>query len=342
MAPTKLGRSGWAVVGLAVAALFLINFTGLAAEWRNSRLPWPLRYPFVWQFTGHAALFAVLPLLLALFERLPLTRNNYRTRIPTYLAAMVGIATLIVDDEPPARRRLAALLQAVAGFVQVGEARDGLEAVLAIQELRPDLVLLDVQLPGLDGFEVLRTVGVDRAPAVVFVTAFDTFAVEAFAVEAVDYLVKPVDADRFRSALTRVARRLIPGSRSQPGDAHAPIDRLLGRVLPPRPHLDSLVVRAGTEVEQIPVHSVERLRAAGNYVEVFASGRSHLIRDTLAHLHAQLDPSRFVRIHRGEVVALEAIREVLPSATGDAVLVLASGATVRMSRRFADERVRPA
>jgi two-component system LytT family response regulator len=255
---------------------------------------------------------------------------------------IMTIATLIVDDEPPARRRLAALLQAVAGFVQVGEARDGLEAVLAIQELRPDLVLLDVQLPGLDGVEVLRTVGVDRAPAVVFVTAFDTFAVEAFAVEAVDYLVKPVDADRFRSALTRVARRLIPGSRSQPGDAHAPIDRLLGRVLPPRPHLDSLVVRAGTEVEQIPVHSVERLRAAGNYVEVFASGRSHLIRDTLAHLQAQLDPSRFVRVHRGEVVALEAIREVLPSATGDAVLVLASGATVRMSRRFADERVRPA
>jgi two-component system LytT family response regulator len=239
---------------------------------------------------------------------------------------------LIVDDEGPARRRLRALLAARAGWTAVAEARTGLEAVDAIREMRPELVLLDIQIPGLDGFEVIRTIGAEAMPAVVFVTAYDVHAVDAFRVEAVDFLVKPVDAARFEQALARVERRL-GASRAQ--DASS-LDRLLDAVRPGRAALERLVVRDGGRVVFVPVAEIERLVSAGNYVEVFVEGgRSFLLRDTLARVESQLDPARFVRVHRTVIAAVAAVREVVPAQHGDAILHLESGATIRMSRRYA-------
>lgn len=241
----------------------------------------------------------------------------------------MSLRVLIVDDEGPSRRRVRALLEGAEDVEIAGEAHNGLEAVEAIQRLRPGLVFLDVQMPGMNGFEVIHTVGVDAMPPVVFVTAYDEFAVQAFAVEAIDYLVKPLDAARFAQALARVAKRLGAG---QP----AALDRLLGSVLPAPRHLERLIVRRGDRLIFVPVADVERFSADGNYVEVHTAAGSHLVRDTLAHLESQLDPARFARVHRGEIVAVAAVREVQPCAHGDSIVVLRSGASVRMSRRFAD------
>jgi two-component system LytT family response regulator len=241
----------------------------------------------------------------------------------------VTIGVLIVDDEAPARRRLRTLVTARDGFEVIGEARDGVEAVDAIQSLAPGLVLLDVQMPGLGGFEVIEAVGVQAMPPVVFVTAFDEFAVRAFAIEAIDYLVKPIDEARLEQALLRVARR------SAEGPGRAALGRLLENVLPDHTFLARIVVRDADRLHIVPVDQVERFTASGNYVEVHGASGTRTMRETLASLEARLDPSRFVRVHRAEIVRLDAVRAIEAASHGDLVLVLESGAAVRASRRFA-------
>jgi two-component system LytT family response regulator len=240
----------------------------------------------------------------------------------------MSLEVLIVDDEPPARRRLLALLSALPDVTVVGEARDGLEAVEAIQRLKPGLVLLDVRMPGLTGFEVIHSVGVDVMPRVIFVTAHDEFAADAFDVEAIDFLVKPVDEARFRRAIERAKRDT---KQSAPG-----FGRLLASVLPPgQQRFERLIVKEGERLVFVALADVERLSAAGNYVEVFTATGRHLVRDTLSHLESRLDPARFVRVHRSELVAVDAIAEVQKVGHGDCVVVLRSGAGVRVSRRYA-------
>lgn len=241
------------------------------------------------------------------------------------------IGVLIVDDEGPARRRVRALLKDEPRVEIIGEAQNGLEAVEAIREAAPGLVFLDIQMPGMTGFEVIQAIGVDAMPAVVLVTAHDEFALQAFAVEAIDYLVKPVDAGRFAEALLRALRRLGAG----PSLAQKEVfGRLLGTVLPTR-YVERLIVRKGERLVFIPLDEVEHLSSDGNYVEVHTATGSHLLRDTLVHLENVLDPQCFVRVHRGEIVAIRAVREVQPHAHGDSLVVLKSGACVRMSRRYA-------
>jgi two-component system LytT family response regulator len=244
---------------------------------------------------------------------------------------------LIVDDEAPARRKVRAHLGDAAGVDVVGEAASGPEAVEAIRTLRPDLVFLDVQMPGMSGFEVIEAVGAEAMPAVVFVTAYDEFAVEAFEVQAVDYLMKPFHADRFRRALARAMDRL--ARREEPRASLAP---LLEALLKKRPRdAQRLLVRDGDRILFVPLREVVRLSAEGNYVQVHtARGQRHLLRETLARLEARLDPERFARIHRSEIVNVDFVAEVQPAFHGDYTVRLKTGDEVRLSRRYQDRLLR--
>lgn len=236
---------------------------------------------------------------------------------------------LVVDDEPPARRKVSLHLRGDERVAVIGEASNGLEAVEAIQELTPDLVFLDIQMPGLTGFEVVESVGLDAMPAVVFVTAYDEFALRAFEVEAVDYLLKPFDAKRFSLALDRALRRL-----SQQSSEQERLDRLLSTIRPGSRSLQRLVVRKNGRLVLVGIDEVFRFSARENYVEIYTAAGNHLIRETLTHLEARLDPDRFVRVHRSDIINLEYIREFQPWTHGDYLIVLKTGDRLRMSRRY--------
>lgn len=241
------------------------------------------------------------------------------------------IRVLVVDDEPPARRKLLLHLGAADDVEVVGEASDGLEAVEAIRELAPDLVFLDIQMPGMTGFEVLDAVGPDAMPAVVFVTAYDEFALKAFEVEAVDYLLKPYDARRFQQALERAVRRL-----HERVPARERLERLLQTIGSGSRGLQRLVVRERDRLLLIGTEEVMRISARENYVEIVTPDGSYLIRDTLSSLESRLDPARFARVHRSEIVNLDFVKELHPWTHGDYMIVLRNGDEVRMSRRYTD------
>jgi two-component system LytT family response regulator len=214
----------------------------------------------------------------------------------------------IVDDEPPARRALEWLLSRHADVRVVGSCGDGETAVAVIQESGPDVVFLDVQMPGGDGFDVLSALG-PAPPAVVFVTAFDTYAVRAFDVRAVDYLVKPFSDERFDLVLSRV--REVAGRRPPPGP---------------------LMVRDGHKTFVLPIDDIEWIEAEDYYVRIHAGGRRPLVRRTLQSLVEALEPGGIARVHRSAAVNLAKVRQVRPLPTGDAEVVLASGHIVRLSR----------
>lgn len=239
------------------------------------------------------------------------------------------LRVLLADDEPPARRKLAAHLREEPDVEVVGEAADGLEAVAKVASLAPDLLFLDVQMPGLGGLEVVEAVGPEAMPPVVFVTAFDEYAVRAFELEALDYLLKPYDAERFRRTMERVRRRL-----AEPAGTGPALERLVAALRPRGRFLERLVVREAERVLLVPIRSVIRLEAEGNYVKVHTLEGSHLLREPLARLEERLDPRRFARVHRSEIVAIDAVRELLPWSHGDFIAVLANGTQVRVSRRY--------
>ncbi len=251
------------------------------------------------------------------------------------------IRALVVDDEAPARRKLRALLAQEGDVEVVGEAADGEAAVAAIRAAVPDVVFLDVQMPRLDGFGVVEAVGVEAMPLVVFVTAYDEHALRAFEVHALDYLLKPYAPTRFRRVLDRVRAQLAghPGE----GDLAGRIDRLLAAVRPaPRYARQLLVERAAAgaakegEERQVllAVESIERVEADRNLLRFFTRDGEYLRRDTLTALEERLDPERFLRINRSEIVRLDAVREVQPWFHGDARVVLRDGTVRPLSRRY--------
>jgi two-component system, LytTR family, response regulator len=249
---------------------------------------------------------------------------------------MRPIRTLIVDDEPTARDGMRHLLAADPEIVLAGECSNGREAAAAIRDTAPDLVFLDVQMPGLDGFGVLREVGVDRAPAVVFVTAFDQYALRAFDVNALDYLLKPFTDDRFRQSLER-AKQLVRQGRL--GDLSRKLAALLehDEPAPARPrYLDRLVVKSGGKVTLLPVGEIEWIDAEGDYVRIHVGKTWHLLRETMKNLEDQLDSARFVRIHRSTIVNLEKVKELQPFFRGEYVVVLHNGTTLKLSRGYRD------
>lgn len=242
------------------------------------------------------------------------------------------IRVLIVDDEPVARRGIMRLLKQEPDIEVVGECGDGAAAIAAISALSPDLVFLDVQMPELDGFAVIEAVGANRMPAVVFVTAFDQHAVRAFDAQAIDYVLKPIDPDRFRRALQRARARLAHPDGDlirRVSEALKSIDRGELQRYPSR-----LAIRSDGRVRLIEIDEVDRILAAGNYVEVHAGAKKHLLRETMASLEARLDPRRFVRVSRAAIVSIARIHEVQPLFNGDFVVLLRDGAQVNGSRRF--------
>ena len=249
---------------------------------------------------------------------------------------------LIVDDEPLARRGIRQLLVPYTDIDVVGECRNGREALQSLDTVAPDLVFLDVQMPELDGFAVVRARGAARMPYVIFVTAYDEFAVRAFETHALDYLVKPVNEARFAAAIQRVRERMrfaealeltrrigelldSHGRRGDVGDAavRAPA------IVPAR----RLVVPTSTGDLVLDVDEIDWIQAEDYYAAVHARGRRHLIRESLASLEQRLDPSRFIRVHRSAIVPLDRVREMRSASTGEWVLVLRDGTRVPVSRR---------
>jgi two-component system LytT family response regulator len=247
-----------------------------------------------------------------------------------------ALRVLIVDDERWARRRVVSLIEDEPGVEIVAEARGGEEAVNAILELNPDLVFLDIQMDGMDGFDVIETVGIDRMPMVVFATAFDNYAVRAFETHAVDYLLKPIDKDRLKESLDR-ARREIERQRDEPApQLGALLDELRAR----SGHLRRIGVSSAGRISIVRVEDVSWFEAAGNYVKLHVGDREHLARQTMKELQARLDPEQFVRVHRSAIVNLDRVRELQPWFRGEQVLILDDGTRITIGRRYRDDLIR--
>ena len=239
---------------------------------------------------------------------------------------------LIVDDEPLARQRLKDLLAEASDMQLVGECRNGHEAIAAIGAERPDLVLLDVEMPGPDGFGVLRALAPDPVPSVIFITAHRDFAVQAFEANALDYLLKPFDRERFRASLERARdrRRISPSSLD--AALLARLESLTAR--PPARYVTRLVARVGWRMRFLPVEDIDYLTAEGNYVAVHVGKQSHLTRETMAALEEKLDPGQFLRAHRSFIVRLDRIEEVEPLPPGEYVFVLRDGTRLTTGRSY--------
>ena len=249
---------------------------------------------------------------------------------------MTRIRTLIVDDEPLARERLRTLLADRAAIDVIGECANGAEAVDAIRRERPELVLLDVQMPELDGFEVLQALAPDEWPAVIFVTAYDQYALHAFDVNAVDYLLKPFDRARFERALGRAEAEL-----RDRGGRDARLVTLLEGLRRDRQRPQRLVVRAGGRIFFLSVPEIDWIEAAGNYVKLHVGQAAHLVRDTMKHLETQLTGARFARLHRSAMVNVDRVRELRQDGDGNWEVVMLDGTRLSAGRE-ADVRLREA
>jgi len=247
---------------------------------------------------------------------------------------MSRIRTLVVDDEPIARERVLSLLQQEDDVEVVGECGDGAQAVAAIQHQVPDLVFLDVQMPGVDGFGVIEAIGAEKMPTVVFVTAYDEYALRAFEVHALDYLLKPFGRDRFRQTLSHARAHL---ERRRAGDLGRRLLALVNDIKPEAPKLDRLIVKSGGRVFFLRTGDLDWIEAAGNYVRLHLGEESHLFRETMNRMEARLDPKRFVRIHRSRIVNTERIKELQPWFNGEYVVVLRNGARLPLSRGYRDK-----
>jgi len=236
------------------------------------------------------------------------------------------IRTMIVDDEDLARQVLREFLSKHAEIEIVAECANGFQAVKSAAELKPDLVFLDIQMPKLDGFEVLELIGSESA--VIFVTAYDTFAIRAFEVHAIDYLLKPVGATRFEAALERAKERL--SGKLPP--APMPAMELAAAARPPQQYLDRIPVRDGSSVFIIPVAKLDYAEAQDDYVALASQGKKHLKQQTISSLEAALDPSHFLRIHRSYIVNLERVAKIEPYGKDSYVAVLNTGLQLPVSR----------
>ncbi len=243
---------------------------------------------------------------------------------------------LIVDDEPLAREGLIQLCSQDPEVTDLKEARNGREAVEAIRAAQPDLVLLDVQMPEMDGFSVVRELAADAMPAVVFVTAHDQYAIQAFEVNAIDYILKPVTADRFRKALERAKERL----KSRPADeAGRQILSLLETIATPRRYLKRLAVRTAGKTVFVDVQDVDWMEAAENYVQLHTGRTGHLLHVAMNTLEKSLDPDMFLRIHRSLIVNLKRIKELQPALHGEYVVTLENGVRLQSGRMY-NEKLR--
>lgn len=245
---------------------------------------------------------------------------------------MSAHGVLVVDDEAPARAKVKRLLADDARFQVLGEASDGATALARVEALRPDLLILDIQMPGLTGFEVLEALAPDEWPAVIFSTAYDQFALRAFDAHAVDYLLKPYDAERFRKALDKAHAQLV-GARMDAARQQALLAGMAQARGPERPP-ERLVVKVGEAWTPLHLDQVLRVSAEDKHVRVHTRSGEHLVRQSLRNLEQRLEQARFVRVHRSEIVNVDAVVRLEPWTHGDGILVLADGSTVVLSRTY--------
>ena len=259
-----------------------------------------------------------------------------------------GLKAIIVDDEDLARQGLAMRLQGFSNLEVVSEARNAKEALEAITIHEPDIVFLDIQMPGMTGLELLSEIQVDVMPMIVFVTAFDTFAVEAFRVHAIDYLLKPVEIDRLSEALAKAAsqkrvislsqekQKLLDLASSLSGKSRSAIGELIhssvGTV-----YSDRLAIKDGSTTTFVPVRDIDWIDAAGDYMCVHVSDETHIMRTTMRELESILNPAIFQRVHRSTIVNLEKVMKVSSHINGEYYLTLTCGSSLKMSRSYKDK-----
>jgi two-component system LytT family response regulator len=241
------------------------------------------------------------------------------------------IRTLIIDDEPLARAMIREMLESDPDVDIIGECVNGREALTAIETLAPHLLFLDVQMPEIGGFAVLEALKADQMPFVIFVTAYDTYAVRAFEVHALDYLLKPFDRERFDTAWLRAKTQI---RRETAADRDQRILALLEELKSGNKYLERLVVKTGGRVFFFETDSIYWIEAEGNYVRVHNGQKSYLLRETISGLESQLDPKKFLRIHRSAIVKIDRIQELQPWFHGEYRVILKDGTQLTLSRNY--------
>ena len=245
------------------------------------------------------------------------------------------IRTVIVDDEPLAREGVRMMLEEDSEISVVAECANGREALAAISEKEPDLIFLDVQMPEMGGFEVLEAVGAEQAPQVIFVTAYNKYALQAFEAHALDYLLKPFTVERFSEALRRAKMQI---QNEQNGELNRRLATLLEDLKPQAKYLERIVVKNSGRVSFLSVEEIIWIEAAESYVRFHAEGgKSYLIRGAISRLEAQLEPARFLRIHRSIIVSIKQIKEMQPLFHGDYEIVVKDGTKLTSSRSYRDK-----
>lgn len=241
---------------------------------------------------------------------------------------MIHLKVLVVDDEQPARKKLISFCKQ-AKVELIFEATNGLEAVQLINEKRPELVFLDIQMPGMNGFEVIEATQIEKMPVIIFVTAYDQYALNAFEVNAIDYLLKPFDADRFRKAFNKALEQ-IQLKQHQTGA----FQKLLESVNQGKKYLQRILVNFQSRYFFIAIKDILYFSAEEKYIQIHTEKAQFLIRESMQHLEAQLDPEKFARIHRSYIINFDFIKEIQPWSHGDCQVILKNGNKLPLSRRF--------
>lgn len=244
------------------------------------------------------------------------------------------IRVLVVDDEALARERAIQLLKNDSEIEVIGQCGDGQSAVEKIQNEKPDLVLLDVQMPELDGFAVVEAVGADKMPPVIFVTAHEKFALKAFDVHALDYLLKPYDRERFETAIKRAKEQL---ARSQSGDLQTRMNALLGELKTQPKTANRLVVKTEGRVLLLKNEDVDWVEAADNYVVLHVGAETHMLRETMNSIESRLPSEKFIRVNRSTIVNIDRIKELQPLFHGEYVIILKNGTKLTLSRGYREK-----
>jgi len=249
-------------------------------------------------------------------------------------AERAPVRVLVVDDEPLAREKIRGMADLDAELRVIGECANGADAIEAIQNLKPDLILLDVQMPEVGGFAVLEALKDESLPPVIFITAYDHYAVRAFEVHALDYLLKPFDRERFQAAMERAKRQI---RRESTNGLDERILALLEQLRGPARYSERLVVKTGGRVFFLNTDEIDWIEAEGNYVSIHTGKKAYLLRETISSLEAQLDPKDFVRIHRSAIANINRIKELQPWSHGEYHVILHDGTQLTLSRSYREK-----
>lgn len=247
---------------------------------------------------------------------------------------MSELSAILVDDEPLARERLRAFLSREPDITVVGECQNGEEALIAVREKKPDLLFLDVQMPGLSGFEVLHRLNGSSPPAVIFTTAHDQYAVKAFEIHAVDYLLKPFDRERLKTALDRARARAVA---HRPDDLQSKLAAMLEDLRSGAREPERIPVKSNGKVSFVRIPDIDWVGSADNYVELHVGAHSHLIRETMSSLSSRLPAEQFLRVSRTAIINLSRVKELQPLFHGEYAITLTTGARVTLSRSYRDQ-----